>query len=163
MRLVMIAIVVGIAILLPLTVCYGVNLIDAPRDWSKSSNIDYDQKIRDAKTPVEKKKLEQEQSQRQGALEAADRRHERILFFVAYPVGLAAFLIGSLLRLRAASIGLIYGGIVTLVFGCYTYWDKMDRWLRFESLLLTLVLFLVYGYVKFRPDAGALKVVRPAG
>src|ERR1051326_3267880 len=104
MRAVLVAVVIGITILLPLTVFYGVNLINAPVEWDGLYGANYEQKIQEAKSPAEKHRLEQERDKRKANLEAAEKKHQRVLFFVAYPVGLAAFLIGSLLRLRASGI-----------------------------------------------------------
>ena len=145
-----VAVVLGIAILLPLAVFYGVNLIDAPPTYFNS--FEFDQKKEAAKTPTEKKKIAQEQDRLNKVYEAAEKRHERILFYVAYPVGLVAFLLGGLLTLGTDSIGLMYGGILTLTTGCYFYWDKMEGWLRFGSLILALAIFLAYGYWKRRTE-----------
>ena len=76
----------------------------------------------------------------------------RVLFYIAYPIGLLAFLIGGFVNLRADSLGLMYGGILTLAGGCYNNWDNMNRWIRFDALVISLIAILVCGYFKFRPD-----------
>ena len=147
-----IAIIIGIAVLLPLTVFFGVNLIDAPSDYIQVTEVKFAEHKSEAKTNAEKRKVAEEETQRNAFQQAAEKRHNRALFYVAYPIGLLAFLIGGFVNLRADSLGLMYGGMLTLGEGCYSNWDNMDRYVRFAALVIALAAILICGYVKFRLD-----------
>jgi len=147
-----IAIIIAIAALLPLTVFFGVNLIDAPSDSIRLTAVKFEERKSEAKTNVEKRKIADEETKRNAEQEAVEKRHARALFYIAYPIGFLAFLIGGFVNLRADSLGLMYGGMLTLAEGCYLNWDNMDRWVRFDALVIAFAAILVCGYVKFRPD-----------
>ncbi len=155
-----IAHVIAIALLLPLAVFYGVNLVHPAPDYVNSTELE--QKKASAKTPAVKRQVDQELQRRQTAFDSAQKRHDRSLFFVGYPVGMIAFLVGGIFALGADSIGLMYGGILTLVGGSGCYWANMDRWLRFETIILALVVFLLYGFWKLRSEAREAPIARPA-
>jgi len=157
-----IAVIIGIAVLLPLTVFFGVNLVDAPSDTIRLTEVKFQERKSEAKTNVEKRKIAEEETSRNAAQEAADKRHNRALFYVAYPIGLLAFLIGGFVDLRADSLGLMYGGILTLAEGCYFNWDNMDGWLRFLALVISLIAILLCGYLRFGQDAVRIKAAPSA-
>jgi hypothetical protein len=92
----------------------------------------------------EKDRLEKEQDE-------AERAYYGTMFWVAYPIGLAALVLGIVFPVQAVGSGLMFGGLASLTMGCYSYWDKMDGWLRFGSLLLALLILLVLGTWRFRP------------
>jgi hypothetical protein len=73
----------------------------------------------------------------------------RAMFWVSFPIGLAALVAGLLLRAVAVGTGLAFGGMCTLTAGCYSYWDDMGDALRFFSLLIVLVVLIAIGLRKF--------------
>jgi len=146
------AVGIGIAVLLPLFVYYGASLLSPPGNWSELYSTNYYQKKENAKTPAEKKKIEKEEQQRREALNAQDLKHQRMVFFVAYPVGLAAIIGGAFLTITAVGAGLMFGGIFTLTTGCTIYWDKMTDALHFGALVLALGSLIALGIWKIRPQ-----------
>lgn len=154
MRAKQFAIGIGIAILLPLSVYYGVLLFSPPPDSSKyyEQSQEYTQRLSQAKTQSEKEKISKEKSLHQKKQEEAQKRHQQHIFLVAYPVGMLAIIIGSLLTVQAVGAGLMFGGIFTLAEGCYSYWDKMPDWTRFISLIIAMAVLIGFGYWKCQPE-----------
>jgi hypothetical protein len=76
------------------------------------------------------------------------------MFWEGYPIGLLAILVGILLGVHAVGAGLLYGGVASLVLGCYSYWDQMEDGLRFGSLLVVLAVLTGMGIWRFRPARG---------
>lgn len=139
----------GIAALLPLAVWYGVRLYHPPPEWEAYLSPELYEDIRDAKGE-EKSELRAERAQRKQELEEAQRLFYRDLFYVAYPVGILALLVGAFLRVQAVGAGLMFGSLFTLGEGCYCYWDKMGDWMRFGSLMVALVILVGLGTWMFR-------------
>jgi hypothetical protein len=154
MRAKQFAIGIGIALLLPLSVYYGVLLFSPPPDSSKyyEQSQEYSRRLSEAKTTAEKDRIVKEKSLNQKRQEEAQKRHQQHIFLVAYPVGLLAIIIGSLLTVQAVGAGLMFGGIFTLAEGCYSYWDKMPDWTRFFSLIIAMAVLIGFGYWKFPPE-----------
>jgi hypothetical protein len=111
-----------------------------------------EQRIGDDREDKEKvRRLRQEQERLQDELERAERVFYRTMFWVAYPVGLLATVVGLFFPVQVIGAGMLFGGLFSLTAGCYSYWDHMDAWLRFGSLLVALLLLLVLGTGRFRP------------
>jgi hypothetical protein len=141
----------GIGTVLPFSVWYGNSAWHTPPDskqYYKSKNVLYN-KISDSKSSAEKDKLRAEEDRIDKAYEAAEDAYYRAMFFVAFPVGILAVLIGLLYPIQAIGVGILLGGICTLVSGCYSYWDKMTDALRFGSTVAGLVVLLVPGTWRF--------------
>src|SRR5438132_3310371 len=128
----------GIAVLLPMTVWYGVRLFHPPPDRGEYFP---EEKYGAAPAPLppageaghtdpKAEKARTERAERQERFEEAERLHYRSMFFVAYPVGLLAIAGGGLLRVQAVGAGLMFAGLFTLGPGCYSYWDKMGDGMR---------------------------------
>ena len=47
------------------------------------------------------------------------------------------------------SLGLIFGGIETLAFGYWNYWQYLDDWMRFVSLIAGFCILVFVGYRQF--------------
>src|SRR5262249_41979392 len=77
--------------------------------------------------------------------EAEQRAYYHDMFWVAYPVGLVALVVGLFFPVQAVGAGLLFGGLISLGEGCYSYRDRMDGWLRFGSLVVALLTLLVLG------------------
>jgi hypothetical protein len=152
----------GISVLLPLTVWYGVALFHPPPDRHIFFPDEYSMTPAPAAAPVAPEGSDEkadtarrEREERQKRFEAEERLYYRAMFFVAYPVGLTAILVGALLRVQAVGAGLMFGGLGSLAEGCYSYWDKLGDSMRFGSLLLALAVVIIIGWMSFRPKSPA--------
>jgi hypothetical protein len=92
---------------------------------------------------------EKRRSEELAALTKAAEPFFRTLIFVATPLGIAAIFIGSYLRIHSVGTGLILGGMVAAANGYWGYWNHLDNWLRWTSLLLGLCIVVFVGYRQF--------------
>src|SRR5947208_1730569 len=140
MRALYFAIGLGIALLLPLAVYTGVNIFVPGPDYRNAKN--YEALRSSASSTAEKKKITQEETLENQKSERLTERQQKVMFYVSFPVGIAAVIIGSMLAVPAVGAGLLFGGIILLAEGCYTYWDKMTAVMRFASVLVSLAIFI---------------------
>jgi energy-coupling factor transporter transmembrane protein EcfT len=151
------AVWLAITSLLPLVVWYGTAVVQPPPDDNA-----YDKQLRaiaekemDADDDIAKK---EELRKQRDAIEAEQERQRgifnRTVFWVAYPLGLVAFVVGSLITIQSVGSAVMFGGLSCLTTGCYSYWDKMDSSLRFGSLLIALAVVIVIGIWRFYPAPG---------
>jgi hypothetical protein len=148
---------VGIAGLLPLSSWAGATMLH-PRTQLKDLMAQLQrsqQEIGDTKDVDIRSKTRDEQ-ERLGKLIAEEQRlFYRGMFWVGFPIGLTALVIGLFLPSVAVGTGLAFGGLCTLTAGCYSYWDDMGDALRFSSLLIVLVILIAIGLLKFTRPAAA--------
>lgn len=143
----------GIAVLLPLTVWYGVHLFHPPPERKEYFPEEFAAPRQAPAEPVEvTEKARKDREERTERFEQAERLYYRDLFYVAYPVGLLAFVVGTFLRVQAVGAGFMFGGLFALGEGCYCYWDKMGDTMRFGSLVLALAVVVALGWWMFRPS-----------
>ena len=140
------AIGLGIALLLPLAVYTGVNIADPPPEWDKYDYTEFQQRRSEAKSKEEKERIREEEQRLKKKLEAEEAQHQKLVFYVSFPVGMLAVIAGTLVAARVIGAGLMFGGIFLLAGGCYSYWDKMTALVRFGSVLLALTVFIMLGY-----------------
>jgi hypothetical protein len=82
-------------------------------------------------------------------IEEETRAFNQAMFWVAFPVGFAALVVGFFLKIVPVGAGLIFGGLCTLTAGCYSYWNDMGDAVRLCSLLVVLATVVTIGLVKF--------------
>jgi hypothetical protein len=132
----------GIAVVLPLLVYYAVTTFySAPP------------KFRDFVSFEDRGSTEKRQAAEEAYARAA-KNFARAHIVVAVPVGLAAILIGTYVAAHAIGAGLVLGGIATIVWGYHGYWQYLDDWIRFVSLLVTFVVLIVLAR-RSMPQGGA--------
>jgi hypothetical protein len=143
----------GIVVLLPFSVWYGTSTFTKAPDWKEHSRASarLDARILDATEAADREKLRDEKDELDADLHRAEQHFYSRMFWVAYPIGLVAVVAGILLGVQAVGGGLLYGGIASLVMGCFTYWDNMNDGLRFGALLLTLAVLITMGIWRFGP------------
>jgi len=141
----------AIAALLPLTSYAGATLLhprtrlkDLMEQSQRAQSETYDTRDVNLRT---KGRDKQEALNKQVATE--QRLFNRAMFWIGFPVGLTCLIAGLLLRSTVVGSSLALGGLCTLISGCYTYWDDMGDALRFISLIITLVIVIAIGLLKF--------------
>src|SRR3954468_9333679 len=146
---------VGIVALLPLSSWAGATIIHprtALKDLMSQSNR-AQQESNSTQDPQARSKAFDEQQRLLKLMDEEKRIFYRAMFWVGFPIGLAAMVVGLWLRSVAVGTGLAFGGLCTLTAGCYSYWDDMGDVLRFVSLLIVLVILIAIGLQKFgRPQ-----------
>jgi len=141
---------VGIAVLLPMLVHYGVSTFSPSPKWKDYYQYDYSSEK--DKTPEQKAAAQKERKEKRKAFDARRKTFEQKLFYVATPVGIAAIIVGSYLAVQAVGAGLIFGGIFTMIDGYCWYWSQLADWMRFLSLLIAFVVLVVIGYRKLSKE-----------
>ncbi|MBC8524936.1 MAG: hypothetical protein H8D27_06215 [Chlorobium phaeobacteroides] len=138
------AIAMGIAVLLPMLVLYGVNTFSPPPEWEDfHSRQLYEAPTPETITPEEKAerlRLQQEASEK---MEAARKQYQMRLFFTAVPVGLIAIIAGTFIRIPALAPGMVFGGVFTLIEGYLINWQELSDPIKFVSLLIALIILAV--------------------
>jgi hypothetical protein len=137
------AIGLGIAIILPLLIYYGVATVDSPpryADYVKTNVV--------AAAPEERQAQILQMQSEQKAFQAAERDFARVLFYVAVPLGYVAILASGFLPISAVSTGLLFGGIFIVIDGHWTYWSFIADWQRFVSLLIAGAIIAAIAYRK---------------
>jgi hypothetical protein len=143
---------VAIAALLPLTSWAGATMIH-PRTQLKalmaqSQRVQGEIHVLDEDKEA-RQKNRQEQERLRTLIEEERRLYYRAMFWIGYPIGLTTLLLGLFLRALPVGTALAFGGLCTLVSGCYSYWDDMGDALRFFSLLIVLAIVTVIGLLRF--------------
>jgi hypothetical protein len=140
-----IALGVGIAIIFPMLLHYGVSTFTPKPKWE-----DYNVPglFEPQASAEEKHQRQVEQQRKQELRRAAEKRFEQHLFAVAVPLGLVAILCGAFLRVQATGTGLMFGGIFSICDGYFNYWSELADVMKFLSLLAAFILLLFVGYKK---------------
>ena len=102
-----------------------------------------------------RKKNWEEQERLRKLIEEEQRLYYRAMFWIGYPIGLTALVVGLFLRALPVGTAVAFGGLCTLATGCYSYWDDMGDALRFFSLLIVLAIITTIGLLKFGREAAA--------
>ncbi|MBI4216003.1 MAG: hypothetical protein HY687_01215 [Chloroflexi bacterium] len=100
----------------------------------------------------------QEEFQRQqAAYQMVIKSYNQKVFFIAFGLGLAAMVVGLLMKrgLEVVSSGLLLGGTLTSIYGGTRYFGDMDPWMRFGVVALGLALLLFLGFRRLTDARGA--------
>jgi hypothetical protein len=147
------AIIFGIAILYPALVYYSV------RAYQPLPEVQYHYSVIARVTPTtpegwkawdeENRVAEKARQEKLDAIDKATQPFFRALILVATPLGIAAMLIGSYLKIHSVGTGLVLGGIISVTNAYSDYWSHLDDWIRYVSLILGLCLLIFIGYRQF--------------
>jgi hypothetical protein len=143
----------GITILFPLLVHYGVGLIEPHPDIQRHYMV----WVRITPTTPEGWKAweeenrarEQREKEARDAIDRATQPFFRLLILVAAPLGIAAIAAGLFLRSVSVGTGLIFGGMFAVADGYSGYWDHLDIWARSVSLPAAFCIVSFVGYRYF--------------
>jgi len=144
MRGINFAIAMGMALLIPMLITYGVNLLHPPPDHE-----DYQSVGLPGPGPVseeEAARREELSKKDRDNFNAARMEYEQLFFYVALPVGLALVVGGVFVGVSSISNGMVFGGVFTLIMGYYSNWNQLSDGIKFVSLLIALALFVFAAY-----------------
>ena len=143
----------GIALIFPMMIYYGVASFHPAPKWN--DYVTNEPALPAAATAEERKqRAEQNRIQRE-RFEIAAKSFVRTVVMVAAPLGLIAIILGSLIGMHAIGTGFIAGGILAVGWGYYGYWSYLDDWIHFVSLLcgFAVLLFVAWRMVPLRPKS----------
>jgi hypothetical protein len=141
----------GIAVIFPLLIYYGVSTVHPAPKWSDYNKITAGLS---RATEDERKEYERKRQMAEEAYGAAVQQFSRVLVIVSTPLGVAAILIGCYVAIHSIGTGLILGGIAAVGFGYWNYWNHLDDWIRFVSLLIGFGVLLFVGYRVYQTRSG---------
>ena len=135
----------GFAVLLPMLIHYGIELISPMPEWNKYQVQNYYERHQRA-SAQEQESLEAEKNKADDRREVVQKKWSQTHFFVGVPIGILITLLGSLIRVQAVGGGLMLGGIFSFTEGCAWYWMDLNPVGRFLVLLAAFVVLLWIGY-----------------
>lgn len=133
------AIAMGIAILLPLLVVYGVNTFSPPPKWEDFHHSEFAPGLPEKESPGQIAQRAETYQREMERMNEAKKQYQMRLFYTAVPVGLLSILIGTFVRIPALGSGMVFGGVFTLVEGYVFNWARLDDPIKFVSLLIALI------------------------
>jgi hypothetical protein len=149
MRGITFAIAMGIAILLPMLINYGVSIFSPP---PKLELFPPPRVLGPGATPEEIAQRDKEVGEHHKKMIEHSRRYQKHLFYVAVPVGIAAIIVGAFVSIPAIGPGLVFGGVFTLIQGYWFYWAELEAWIKFLSILIALAALLFTAYSRLTPN-----------
>ena len=135
------AVALGIAVFFYCTVNAAVNTLSPPPQWQDYQVKDYYAKEKKA-APEEKEKLKAEKERLEQKQKEDFRIHATHRFYAAFPLGVAALLLGGLLGLRSVGAGFMFGGLLTVFNG---YSSNLAPYLQLVSSLTALAALVILG------------------
>jgi len=114
-----IAIGFGFAVIFPLLVYYGAATFYPPPNRADS----FAELVSPGPSASAEERKEYSDRKTASDYSAAAKTFSRVLVLVATPLGVAAIFIGAFLSIHAIGTGLILGGIASVAFGYYGYWQ----------------------------------------
>ncbi len=155
--------VVGIIVVLNLFFNFGVRAFYSEPKYNDFCTDDYyrfapkpypaDPKDKVAIEAYEKEQTEIAKKQKECSDEYTAVRdlYNRNVFIVLVSLGVISIIAGFLLiSAEAVSLGLSFGGLLSLVVGTMRYWSAMDEYLRFIVLGVALAILIWFGVKKMK-------------
>ncbi len=85
--------------------------------------------------------------------ESARDFYNRNVFIVLIIAGVISIVVGFMVgQSEAVSLGLSFGGLLSLIIGTIRYWSAMNDYLRFIILGVALIILVYMGIKKFRNE-----------
>ncbi len=131
---------IGIAVLLLMTLYYGVNAIVPPPDQSTFFSNDMPRYVSKS-NPEHTPELKRRGDETNKSYVEARKRHQSIVCSIYIPAGLLTLLIGSFwLRLELLSTAFIFGGLFMMSTAIASGWESYS--LRFLASVVTLLVVI---------------------
>jgi len=117
----------------------------------KEENMSESEKEQIKTTFSQLQEVRSERQQKKRNLDTTNLKIFQHRFYTSLGVGLIALLVGIFIPLFHVGIGFLFGGIITLSYGYYIYWDFMSDLLATISIIAALAI-LTYGIWFYRPQ-----------
>jgi len=123
------------------------NQISCESVGGKWNAYDYEERpLLEEEIPTKEGYCERDYTCRKG-YEDASKSYAKKIFITAIPISVIIILIGAFLfSLNSVGIGLMLGGIGTLIYGAGSYWQYSDNLLKFISSLIGLAALIAIAY-----------------
>ena len=136
-----VAIGLGILILTSFVAVYGMNMfLDKPI---------YENYCEEFSRPAVELDMEQEIENKECLAEydLAREQYTKILFIISVPLGILIIALGVFIfSLSSVGVGIMLGGVYTLIYGAANYWRYGEDWMRFLVSLIGLVALVLIAY-----------------
>jgi hypothetical protein len=76
-------------------------------------------------------------------------QYDRIYFIIAILVGLLGLFIGLMMRAGSVGLGLLFGGLFTIMNGYFHFWTNMSPLIKFLALLIPILAIIYWGIVSY--------------
>ena len=126
-----IAFAITIAILLPITMHLGIQLINPYPSYS----------------PLPKSEAKELRKQHQAEHRVQVQHYNQRYFYSALIIGIIAFIAGAFFPIDFIGAGLIIGALECFVVGYLHYWDKLNELVKFLSMLGVFLLVFIISYL----------------
>ena len=137
----------GIAIIFPAMIHFGVGTISPPPKWQNYQTENYYERHERA-TPEEQKAMETEKTKLEKQRQTEEKSFQKHLFYFAVPFGILAMVVGTYLPRKIIGAGLMFGGIFCATDGYFNYWSELSEALKFSSSLCAFIVLLILGYLR---------------
>ena len=138
------AIGLAVTVILPCVVHYGVITFSPAAQYYQYENEEEFIKMRDPSSKLSEAQREQLKKEYKDGIQ----RFGKHLFLAAVPVGILALAVGFIIPIPGIGTGLMFGGLVSLLYGFFTYWSDLPVGMRFVSLLIGLIFLIFAGWLK---------------
>ena len=128
-----IAIGLGIMVLYPMIIHVGTRLVVKEPRWSELYEL------KDKVSSREYKEKEKELKQQR-------KEYEKYYFYTSSIAGLVAIAAGTAIAVPFLGMGLIFGGVICLSTGYFSYWHELSDLFKLASLVLAFLILLGSGY-----------------
>jgi len=79
--------------------------------------------------------------------DVAREDYSKWLFIISIPIGLIIIALGTFVfNLSSVGVGVMLGGVYTLIYGAASYWRYGEDWMRFLVSLIGLVALVLIAY-----------------
>lgn len=73
--------------------------------------------------------------------------YSKVIFFISVPLGILIIILGAFVfSLGSVGIGVMLGGVYTLIYGAASYWTYGEDWARFLISLVGLIAIILVAY-----------------
>ncbi len=91
----------------------------------------------------------------------ATAKHNRNLFFILAPIGLLLIILGIYISIDYLAAGLMFAGLITLIWGTVIYFTEMSKFARAAVILVELLVIVWVGYKKIDGGTGMMGKKKP--